>query len=516
MKNLPPEVVFCLSQLQKNNFQAYLVGGCVRDLLLKRKPKDWDISTNANPQQIQKIFSNSIYENQFGTVAVKTNSQDETLKVIEITTFRKEGKYTDKRHPDEIKFAQSIEEDLARRDFTINAIAIEIRAKNQELRIKNQGSKNKEKNISIIFDSKLINPIIIDPFNGQKDLKNKLIRAVGNANERFNEDALRLIRAIRFACELNFEIEKETYKAIKKNNQLIKFIAPERIKDELIKIIQTPYAKKGILLLQETGLLKLIIPELEEGIGLKQNKHHLYPLFEHLIRSLDYASLKNYSLEVRLASLFHDIGKSRTKKGEGVNATFYNHEIVSTKITEKILKRLRFPNELIEKVLKLVRYHGFVYDPKITTDSSVRRLLIKVGKENIKELAQVREADRVGSGCPKAIPFRLRHFLFRVEKILKETSGEQPSLKMLLLNGNDILKILKINPGPKVGMILNILLEDVLDEPQKNNKDWLEKRVKDLGKLSLEKLKQLSEKAKEKYKNLLEEEEKKIKRKYKV
>ncbi|MGB9726577.1 MAG: CCA tRNA nucleotidyltransferase [Minisyncoccia bacterium] len=489
--SLPLEVLFCLTELEKNNFQSYLVGGCVRDILLKRKPKDWDIATNANPFEIQKLFPQSIYENQFGTVAVKTNSLDETLKVIEITTFRKEGKYTDKRHPDEIKFSKTIEEDLSRRDFTINAMAMEVKIQN---------SKGK----------------VIDPFRGQLDLKNKLVRAVGNPQARFQEDALRLIRAIRFACELNFEIEKETLKAIQKNSQLIKFIAPERIKDELIKIIQTSNALKGILLLKETGLLSFIIPELGQSIGVSQNKHHIYDVFTHLVNSLDYAAKKDYSLEVRLASLFHDIGKPKTKRGKGINATFYNHEIVSTKITKKILKRLRFSNELIEKVLKLVRYHGFVYDPEITTDSSVRRLLIKVGKENIKELAQVREADRIGSGCPKAVPFRLRHFLFRVEKILKETSGEQPSLKMLKLNGNDILKILNINPGPKVGMILNILLEDVLDEPQRNNKNWLEKRVKDLGKLSLEKLKQLSEKAKEKYKNLLEEEEKKIKRKYKV
>ncbi len=498
IRTLPSEVIFCLSQLQKNNFQAYLVGGCIRDLLLKRKPKDWDIATDAPPEKIQKIFPSSLYENQFGTVAVKTDSLDETLKIIEITTFRKEGKYKDKRHPEEIKFAKTIKEDLSRRDFTINALAMEIQ---------NLKSKNQKENLKIK---------IIDPFNGQKDLKNKLIRTVGNPHERFNEDALRLIRAIRFACELDFEIEKETLEAISKNSPLIKYIAFERIRDEFIKIINTFNASKGIRLLKETGLLNFIIPELDKSSGVSQNKHHIYDVFNHLVNSLDYAAKKGYSLEVRLASLFHDIGKPKTKKGEGVNATFYNHEIVSTKIAEKILKRLRFQNEIIEKVLKLIRYHGFVYDPEITTDSSVRRLLLKVGVENIKDLAKVREADRIGSGCPKAVPFRLRHFLFRVEKIQKELVGEQPSLKILKVNGNDVLNILKINPGPKVGMILNILLEEVLDDPLKNNKEWLKNKIQELGKLSGEELKKLSEKAKEKYKNLLQEEEEKIKRKYKV
>ncbi|MGE4554860.1 MAG: CCA tRNA nucleotidyltransferase, partial [Candidatus Paceibacterota bacterium] len=296
--SLPKEVEETLKKLIQNGYQAYIVGGCVRDLLLKKKPKDWDITTNAYPEEIQKIFPESIYENQFGTVGVKTSSEDPTLKVIEITTFRKEGKYSDKRHPDYIEFAKTIEEDLARRDFTINAIALKID-------FNKKGEKTCE---------------IIDPFKGQKDLKDKLIKAVGDPNERFQEDALRLLRAIRFACELNFKIEEKTYSAIIKNAPLLKYIAYERIRDEFIKIIQTRQAKKGILLLQKTGLLKIFLKELEEGIGVTQNKHHLYTVFEHLYRSLDYAAKKGYSLEIRLASLFHDLGKPRTKEGEGKEA----------------------------------------------------------------------------------------------------------------------------------------------------------------------------------------------------
>jgi len=510
---IPKEILEIIDKLQKANFEAYLVGGCVRDILLENPPadgpKDWDITTNARPEEIQKIFPDSIYENQFGTVAVKTKAKDSTLKIIEITTFRKEGKYTDKRHPDTIIFAKTLEEDLSRRDFAINAMAMKIRITNQELRIK----KNKK---TVIHDSKFMIPVIIDLYEGEKDLKNKAIRAVGNPDERFQEDALRLMRAIRFACELNFEIEHITLEAIEQNSHLLRYIAKERIRDEFLKIIQTPQAAQGILLLEETGLLKQFIPELEKSIGVTQNKHHIYPVWEHLWRSLDYASQKNYSLEVRLASLFHDVGKPITKEGEGKDATFYNHEIIGTRMTARILERLKFPKEKTETILRLVRYHGFVYDPEITTDAAIRRLLMKVGKDNILELSQVREADRIGSGCPKAVPFCLRHFLFRIEKINKQLEGKEPSLKMLKINGNDIMKILKIKPGPKIGMLLNILLEEVLDEPEKNRKEYLEKRAKGLGQFSERELKKMNETAKIKYKDILEEEEIKIKQKYHV
>ena len=501
---IPKEILNIINKLQKADFEAYLVGGCVRDLLLKSpsadRPKDWDITTNARPEEIQKMFPDSIYENQFGTVAVKTKATDPTLKIIEITTFRKEGKYTDKRHPDTITFAKTLEEDLSRRDFTINAMALKC-------------------DTNIQMHTNYTNKyIIIDPFNGQKDLKDKLIRTVGNPDERFQEDALRLMRAIRFACELSasWRIEQNTLKAIETNASLLRFIAKERIRDEFIKIINTPNASKGLLLLQETNLLKQFIPEIEKSIGVSQNKHHIYTVWEHLWRSLDYASQKNYSLEVRLASLFHDIGKPITKEGEGKDATFYNHEIVGAKIVRQILTRLKFPGDQADKILLLVRYHGFVYDPEITTDAAIRRLLIKVGKDNISALAQVREADRIGSGCPKAVPFRLRHFLFKIEKIIQQLEGKEPSLKMLKINGNDVMEILKIQPGPKIGFLLNILLEEILDEPEKNKKEYLEKKLKELERLSEKELKKMNGAAKVKYKNILEEGEIKIKQKYRV
>src|SRR3989344_2330771 len=367
---LPKEVKEIIKALNGAGFEAYAVGGCVRDFILEREPYDWDITTNAEPEKIQKIFKNSVYENQFGTVAVKTESENERLKIIEITTYRVEEKYTDKRHPDIVKFTAKIEDDLSRRDFTVNAIA---------------------------YDGKKF----IDPFNGQKDIEKKIIRAVGEPYKRFNEDALRLMRAIRFAVQLNFAIEEETAKAIKKNSNDIAAISKERIRVELIKTIMTTRPSFGFELLRQFGLLRRIMPELEEGWGVGQNKHHIYTVWEHNLLSLDWAANNNYKLENRIASLMHDIGKPQTKKGDGPDSTFYNHEVVGAKMTAKILERLKFPKKFIEKVMLLVRYHLFYYNVEEVTESSVRRLVKNVGPENVNDLLEVRIADRKGSGVPK-------------------------------------------------------------------------------------------------------------------
>jgi len=361
----------------RQDFQAYLVGGCVRDLLMDREPKDWDITTNATPEEVQKIFPESVYENQFGTVGVKTDSEDPRLKIIEITTFRLEGKYTDKRHPDEIKFAKTVEEDLSRRDFTINAMALDL-----ESPITHHASK-KEKNKETEYTIDDTRYRIVDPFDGQVDLKCRLIETVGSPEKRFNEDALRLIRAIRFAVELNFKIGEETKVAIKKQAGLLQMIAKERIKDEVIKIIMTENAAQGIKMLVDYGLVDFIIPELRQGIGVSQNRHHIYEVFEHSVRSLDYAAKQGYSLEIRLASLFHDIGKPKTKRGEGLNSTFYGHEVVGARMTARILDRLHFPKDISEKVIHLVRYHLFYYNVGEVTAAGVRRFLNRVGPENV-------------------------------------------------------------------------------------------------------------------------------------
>jgi len=492
--NIPKEILNIAEKLQKADYRAYLVGGCVRDILLEKEPKDWDIATDARPEKIQEIFSAfagatadkpaTVYENEFGTVGVKTGSENERLKIVEVTTFRLEGKYTDKRHPDEIKFAKTIEEDLGRRDFTINAIAAEFPISNFQ------------------FSN------IIDPFNGQEDLKNRIIRTVGEPEERFSEDALRLMRAVRFAVELDFEIEPKTTEAIKKQAGLLEIIAKERIRDELIKIIMTPQAAKGISLLEESGLLKYVMPELKEGVGIGQNKHHIYTVFEHSLRSLDYAAKNNYSLEIRLAALLHDIGKPKTKRGEGPDSTFYGHEVLSAKMAARILDWLHFPKNLIEKVVHLVRYHLFYYNVGEVTEAGVRRFLQRIGPENVDDFIKLRQADRIGSGVPKAVPYKIRHLLFMIEKV----KADPISAKMLKVNGKDVMEILNIPAGPKVGQILSILLDEVIENPEKNTKENLELRIKDLGKLSdaeLEKLAKQAKERKEEFESGIEEEMKK-------
>lgn len=412
------------------------------------------------------------------------------LNKIEITTFRTEAPYSDKRHPDSVRFAETIEEDLSRRDFTINAMALKIR--DQESGIRNQD--------------------IIDLFDGQADLRNRLIRAVGNPRDRFQEDALRLMRAVRFATQLGFTIEPKTLDQLKENAHLIDAIASERIRDELTKILMAAEPEKGLFLLEETGLLRRIIPELSEGVGVAQNKHHIYSIFEHNVYSLMYAAKYNYSFVVRLASLLHDVGKSRTKRGEGPNATFYNHDIVGARMAARILNRLRFSKDIIEKAANLVRHHLFFYDVGVVTESSVRRLLRKVGPENMQELIQLRIAERKGSGVPKARPYRLRHFEFMLEKVQRDPV----SVGMLAVKGNEIMAETGLKPGPRVGRILNALLEEVLDEPRRNNKDYLMGRVKELNNLPDKDLQALAEKGKEKKEGIEEKAESEIKEKYRV
>jgi len=467
---IPQEIKSVMQKLRDNNYATFIVGGCVRDLLMENPamagPTDWDITTGAKPEEIKEIFPDSFYENKFLTVTVHTGSENPALREVEITTFRSEAKYTNKRHPDEVMFAKTLEEDLSRRDFTVNALAIDIHGKKNEL---------------------------IDLFKGEEDLKNKIIRTVGNPNDRFNEDALRMMRAVRFSVTLSegWKIEPATSSAIKENSQNLEFISFERIRDELVKIIMSPRACEGIELLRTVGLLKYIIPELEENFNVPQNKHHIYDCYEHAIFSLKYATKENFSQRVRIVALLHDIAKPRVKRGEGENATFYNHEVVGARMAEKILERLKFPKDEIENIVKLVRHHLFYYDVDEVGDSSIRRLVRQVGPENMEELLQVRMCDRIGSGVPKAEPYKLRHLKYVVDRV----SQDPISAKMLKVSGKDIMEILEIQPGPKVGQILDVLLEYVLEEPKNNNKEFLEGEIKKLGKLSENDLSSFSEKA---------------------
>jgi poly(A) polymerase/tRNA nucleotidyltransferase (CCA-adding enzyme) len=491
---IPKEVTEIIESLEKAGFKTYLVGGCVRDLFLEKSPKDWDIATDAKPEDVQKIFIDSVYENNFGTVGIKTRSDEPSLKIVEVTTFRIEGGYSDSRHPDSVKFAKTVEEDLARRDFTVNALAIKLPANNSQLTADNQ----KE--------------FLIDPYGGQEDLKNKLIRAVGKSEDRFNEDALRMLRAVRFACQLEFSIEKNTEKAIRENAHLLKKISKERIRDEFSKIIMTAQAEWGVRTLQNLGLMQFIIPELIEGVGVAQNKHHIYTVWEHNVLALGYSVSKGYSFEVRLASLLHDVGKPRTKQGEGSNSTFYQHEYVGAKMTRKILEDLKFPKNIVDYVTHLVKSHLFYYNVGEVTEAGVRRFLVRVGPENIDDLLKVREADRIGSGVPKAFPYKLRHLLFMIDKVKRDPI----SPKMLKIDGRQIMKLLAIEPSPKVGHILNALLEEVIEDPKRNSEKYLEKRAKELNELSdkeLENLRKKAENAKEEFEMSAEKE---IKKKHKV
>ncbi|MFC1629950.1 CCA tRNA nucleotidyltransferase [Patescibacteria group bacterium] len=477
---IPKEIQEVLGKLEKAGYESYVVGGCVRDLILKKEPEDWDITTNAKPQVIEKLFKKSFSNNKFGTVTVVTNSKNQRLKEVEITPFRIDENYSDKRHPDKVRWAKTIKEDLARRDFTINAMALSTQGK------------------------------ITDPFSGQKDLKKGVIKTVGNPKNRFSEDALRMMRAVRFATSFGFAIEKETEKAIQKNSFWLKAISKERIRDELLKIIMAERAADGIEFLRRLKLLKHILPELEEGYKIGQNKHHIYDCYEHNLLSLKYAAKKRFNKYVRIASLLHDIAKPRVKKGKGQDSTFYNHEIVGAKMTAQILNRLKFSNKDAEKIYKLVRYHLFYYNVDEVSESSVRRLVRQVGQENMDELLQVRMSDRIGSGVPKAEPYKLRHLKYIIDK----ASQDPISVKKLKINGNDIMKLVNMKPGPKIGQVLDVLLGDVLEDPKKNTKKHLENRVKKLDKLKLKELEALSKKAREERKKIEMKRDEMTKKKY--
>jgi poly(A) polymerase/tRNA nucleotidyltransferase (CCA-adding enzyme) len=320
------------------------------------------------------------------------------------------------------------------------------------------------------------------------------------------------MRAVRFSVELDFEIEMNTRRAIVKLAGGLEAIAKERVRDELVKILMTPRAAKGIILLEELDLLRYVLPELRDGLGVGQNKHHIYTVFEHNVRALDYAAGENYSLVVRMAALLHDVGKPKVKGGDGADSTFYQHEFVGARMVVKMLDRLRFSKDFVETVAHLVRSHMFYYDTGVISPAGVRRFVVRVGPENIDDLLKVREADRIGSGVKKAVPYRLRHMLFMIEKVKRDPL----SPKMLALNGDELMPLLNLPQSMRIGWILNALLEEVLDDPKKNEKKYLEKRAKELNKLSDEALKKLMESAREKKKELELKADEEIKKEFRV
>jgi len=463
---IPKEVLFVTETLEKAGFEAYSVGGCMRDILLGKTPKDWDVTTNATPDDIQKLFENTFYTNSFGTVGIVQETTDETLKVIEVTPYRKEGKYSDARHPDSVAWSKNIHEDLQRRDFTINALAFRP-ASNES----------------------------IDDFAGKKDLKAGLLRAVGVPEERFTEDALRILRCLRLAGELGFSIEENTYVAIKKCVPMLEKISKERVRDEFSKILLSQKPIQTLILAHELGVLSFITPEIEEGVGIDQNQAHKYTVFEHNIRALQHAADKNWSLEVRLAALFHDVGKPKARRwsDEKNDWTFHGHDVVGGKMVKKILESLKFPRETVDKVEKLVRWHMFFSDPDKVTLSAVRRIISNVGKENIEALMSLRMCDRIGTGRPKEQPFRLRKY----QSMITQALSDPISVGMLKIDGARFMEISRETPGPRIGWVLHALLEEVLDDPVKNTAEYLEQAALKFSGLSDANLKLLGEAGKE-------------------
>jgi len=436
---LPAEVKDIINSFKKNNFEIYVVGGAVRDILMGKIVYDWDFTTDAEPFEILKIYPDGFYDNLFGTVGISIDGFD---RPFEITTFRTETTYSDNRRPDKVSWGKTLEEDLKRRDFTINSMAFD-------------GEK------------------IIDLYKGQDDLKNKFIRAVGDPNERFNEDALRMMRAVRIGGELNFQIEEKTFDAIKSNSTLINKIAKERIKDELFKILKSVNSYNGIVLLKESGLMQEILPELIKCFGIEQKspqRHHIYDVGDHLLMSLK--NCKSDDPITRFAILIHDIGKPQTyKKLDSGVITFYNHEMVSTKIAINIADRLRFSAKEKDKFVKLVRFHQFTVDEH-QTDSSIRRFLRNIGLENVEDMLALRVGDRLGGGA-RETSWRLEEF----KKRLVEVQKQPFSIKDLKVNGKDVMKVLKIKSGPKVGEVLEKIFNEVVEKKLPNEKEILLQKI---------------------------------------
>lgn len=441
---------------EKNGFKAYLVGGAVRDMFMNKEASDWDVATDATPEQVISAFKKVIPTGiAHGTVTVHFMGEE-----IEVTTFRIEQGYSDGRHPDKVSYASDIEEDLSRRDFTMNAIAVSLK----------DGS-------------------IVDPFNGKADIKNKVIRSVGNPLERFNEDGLRPIRAIRFASQLGFEIETNTLQAISNEKVLQKTstISIERFRDELVKLLKSPKPSVGLKLLESTNIMKLFLPELLEGRNCIQNDvrgYHVFDVLDHNFYSCDGAPV--HKVNVRLAALLHDIGKPASKvvrvTDEGEIYNFFNHEKYSENIARKLLTKLRFSNNEINNVCHLIENHMFHYEES-WSDAAIRRFVVRVKPENIEDLIDLRLADMYGkynmpiqikesNACDLLIQLQ-----DRIKKIQEENSAF--TLKSLAVSGKDLMEI-GIPSGRLIGKILDSLLETVLDDPKQNSKDVLLNIAKNL------------------------------------
>lgn len=421
------------STLKQAGFECYLVGGSVRDLILGRPVYDFDFATNAHPGQVMKLFRKVIPTGiKHGTVSILMGEHG-----YEITTYRTDGTYIDGRHPESIKYSSTLEEDVRRRDFTINGLAYD-----------------------------LMTGEIIDLVGGLRDLELKIIRTIGDPVTRFSEDGLRTFRACRFAAKLNFTIEDDTFNAIGSTLNIAAGVSMERARDELLKLLGADVPSIGFEYMRRSGLLGVFLPELLACYGLTQNKYHIYDIYYHSLYSCD-APPKEQPL-IRLAALLHDLGKVSTRReGDDGESTFYNHEVIGTRIAKRIMKRLKFSNEETDRITNLVANHMFHYTDE-WTDGAVRRFMRKVGLENLEELIDLRMADRKGNGQRGGMPQPIKELRKRIDKIIEAENAI--TVKDLKINGHDVMDEFKVSPGPIVGAILNELLELVLDAPEMNER----------------------------------------------
>lgn len=469
-KQIPVYVTKVAEILNSNGFEAHLVGGAVRDIMLEREPKDYDLATNALPDQIEALFDKAVTTNAaFGTVLVLMDDEHGERFDVEVTTYRKEEDYYGGRWPGKVEFSTDLEEDLARRDFTVNAMAI---------------------NFDDLYEhSAIIDEVVIDPFGGREDMEHRVIRAVRDPLERLAEDGLRSYKAARLAAELDFEIEPKTFEAISETLHVAAKISMERVRDELIKLLRyAPKPSVGIDLMRRSGLLEIFMPELLETIGVTQPEWHDNDVYQHSLKTLDLAEDS-----IKLAALLHDIGKPSTRTQDESGVHFYGHAERGAVIAKDILTRLRFPTKEITRVSDLVKWHMFYYpsadwrkDNDIAelqdsdggwTDSAVRRFIKKVGEDLIDDLFKLRIADATSNTKSSFDPSEIQE----LEKRITEIRAQELVLKIsdLSISGED-LKQLGINPGPPMGNILNKLLDMVVDDPILNDRDTLLKIASEL------------------------------------
>lgn len=432
---VPPDVARVVDTLIAAGHEAFVVGGCVRDALRGIDPQDWDIATSAKPDEIQRQFKRSLYTNRFGTVVVSSGRHE-----IEVTTYRIEADYADHRRPDTVSFTESLHEDLARRDFTMNAMAW------------HPGTAGGD-------------GLLVDPFDGQADLRHRIVRAVGVPGDRFQEDALRMLRAVRFATTLRMDLDPATAAAIADHAALAAGLSGERIGQELSKILAAERPSVGLRLLSEVGLLAVLCPELEICKTIPQDKAVAQDVFEHSLITVD-ATPVDPDLVLRLAGLFHDIGKPDTF----ADGHFHQHEFVGEAITRRILRRWKYPKDTIAKVTHLIRHHMFWYQTE-WSGSAVRRFVRKVGLENIPDLFELRRADNIGSGARSPRMYALEDLWTRVQDEIHRSTAFSP--RDLAIDGTDVMAVLGIPPGPAVGRVISALFERVLDDPDLNTRESL-------------------------------------------